>query len=81
MSVQVPEEGFTAGMAGRLRYCQKVGRELLYKCLEKGLLQEWLGGRNGSIRGSREWLYKYLEKGLLQEWLGGRNGDSRGGRE
>ena len=81
MAVQVPEEGFTAGMAGRLRYCQMVGREWLCKYLEKSLLQEWQGGQNSGRRGGKELMYKYLEKVSLQDWLGGGNGGRRGGRE
>ena len=53
----------------------------LYRYLEKGLLQEWLGGRDGGRREAGKGMCRYLEKGSQQEWLGGLIGGRRGGME
>ena len=53
MAVKAPGEGFTAGMAGRSRYCQmgerRGGRGWLYSYLDRQEIligQLWVPGRN-----------------------------------
>ena len=72
MAVKIPGAGITAEMAGRSRYGQWVGRVWLCRDLEKGSLQELMGGRDMARVVAGNGLYRYLEKVSLRHYMNGR---------
>ena len=78
MAVKIPGAGITAEMAGRSRYGQWVGRVWLCRDLEKGSLQELMGGRDMArvVAGNGLYTVQIPGEGItttLHEWQGAPN--------